>query len=188
MTEQEKLLGDVGRILDNLDIRYVVTGGIAVTVWGRPRFTADIDIAIELLPKKVDQLASALLKIDKDVYVDREMMRHALIEKGEFNFINPASGLKVDFFVLKGSRFDKEEIARCVRKKIAGVWVSLISPEDLIIRKLLWHRESGSDRQLEDVESILKRQKKLDRGYLKKWAKYHSVFALLETLWKKTKR
>lgn len=188
MTEQEKLLRDIGRILDNLDIRYVVTGGIAVTVWGRPRFTADIDIAIELLPEKVDQLAKELLKVDKDVYVDKEMMRYALARKGEFNFINPASGLKVDFFVLKGSRFDAEEIARRVRKKIAGVWVSLISPEDLVIRKLLWYRESGSDRQLEDGESILKRQKRLDHRYLVRWAKYHSVLTLLEALWKKTKK
>jgi len=59
---------------------------------------------------------------------------------------------------------------RKIVKKIAGVDVFLISPEDLILRKLLWYKESESDRQSEDIESIFKRQKKLDMRYIRKWA------------------
>jgi hypothetical protein len=39
-----ELLIEIAKILDKLKIPYLVTGGIAVLIWGRPRFTADIDI------------------------------------------------------------------------------------------------------------------------------------------------
>jgi len=182
------LLKRISKILIKLDISYVVTGGVAVTVWGRPRFTADIDLAIELVPSKLNRLAEELLQIDKDVYVDKRMMERALERKGEFNFIHPASGLKVDFWVLKGEPFDVEEMKRKIVKKIAGVDVFLISPEDLILRKLLWYKESESDRQSEDIESIFKRQKKLDMRYIRKWAQKQSTFKILENLLKKILR
>ena len=188
MTEQEELLKKIGKILDKLKIPYVVTGGIAITVWGRPRFTADIDVAIDLLPQKLDALAEELLKIDKDVYVDKRMMLRALELRGEFNFIHPGAGLKVDFWVLKNTPFDREELKRRVRRKVAGVLISLISPEDLILRKLLWYKESESNRQLEDIGSVIKRQKKLDWRYLRKWAKFQSTLATLEKLWKKNRK
>jgi hypothetical protein len=185
MTEQEELLKKVAEILDELNIPYIVTGGIAVTVWGRPRFTADIDVVIELLPQKLDDLAEQLLAIDKDVYADKRSMQRALEKQGEFNFIHPASGLKVDFWILKSDVFGKEQLKRKVRKKIGEVSVDFISPEDLILSKLLWHKESGSDRQLEDVVSVLRKQKKLDWRYLQKWSKTQSTAKVLGSLLKK---
>jgi len=41
------LLVNIAKILERLKIPYMVTGGMAVFIWGRPRFTADIDMVIE---------------------------------------------------------------------------------------------------------------------------------------------
>lgn len=41
------------------------------------------------------------------------------------------------------------------------------SPEDLILIKLKWYKESESSRQREDIESILQITKNLDLTYLK---------------------
>ena len=183
--EQEKLLRKITKILDSLGISYIITGGIAVVVWGRPRFTADIDIVVELLPKHLDKLAVALLKIDKEAYVDKQMMQRAFERKGEFNFIHPASGLKVDFWVLKDELFDRTRIKRRKIKKIGSTKIYLTSPEDLILIKLLWHAKTESTRQLEDIESVLRIQKKLNWSYLKKWAKIQSTWRTLDTLRKK---
>lgn len=182
MTEQEELLEKIASILRELNISYAVTGGIAITVWGRPRFTADIDIVVELVSQKLDKLAEKLLGIDKAVYVDKRMMQRALERRGEFNFIHPASGLKVDFWVLKNDLFSREQINRAVRKKIANVPIIFVSPEDLILSKLLWYKESESDRQLEDVASVLRRQKKLDWRYLAEWSKIHGTARILQEL------
>lgn len=180
--EQEKLLMDIAKILEKLSIPYVVTGSFALAVWGRPRYTADIDVVIELLPEKLDELADALINVDKDVYLDRNAMREALERHGEFNFIHPASGLKVDFWVLKNEPYSREQIKRGKVKKINGQQVRFISPEDLILSKLIWYKNSNSERQLEDIKSVLKVQKKLDTKYLKKWAQVQSTLEILESL------
>ena len=62
----EKLLLDIVRFLNGLKIRYFITGGFAVSVWGRPRSTADIDIVIELVEPQIESLLKALRKISEE--------------------------------------------------------------------------------------------------------------------------
>jgi|SRR3990167_3250134 len=185
--EQEKLLHKVSSLLDKLKIPYLISGGIAVVVWGRPRFTADIDIVVELVPEKLNHLARALRKIDRDIYLDERAMERALEKRGEFNFIHPASGLKVDFWVLTRSMFDKERMRRRVRRRFIGSNIYLSSPEDLILIKLLWYKKTESTRQLEDIESVIQIQKKLNWRYMWKWAKLQGTYHILKQLWQ-TKR
>ncbi len=186
--EQDELLRKLGKVLAKLRIPYLITGGIAVVAWGRPRFTADIDVVIELLPKNLEQLAKELEAIDNDVYVDRNMMSRALTTQGEFNFIHPSSGLKVDFWILTNEKFDRERMRRRIKRKIAGIPLFFSSPEDLILIKLRWHKESGSEQQLRDVESIIKIQKKLDWRYLAKWSKKQRTVRILKELKAQSKR
>ena len=186
--EQEKLLRSIGRALGKLEIPYLITGGIAVVVWGRPRFTADIDVVIELLPKKANRLAGELEKIDKEIRVDRDQIYDALRRRGEFNFIHPASGLKVDFWLLKDEPFDRERMRRRIIRRIANQTLYFSSPEDLILVKLMWHKESQSTRQLEDIESILRIQKKLDMRYIKKWAASQTTLQTFRSLVQRMKK
>jgi len=180
--EQEELLFRIGKILNKLRIPYIITGGVAVVVWGRPRFTADIDVVIELVSQKIDEIFSELRKIDKNIYIRKKMIEDALKRKGEFNLIHPASGVKIDFWILKDEPFDKSRIKRRIFKKIAGKKLYFCSPEDLILIKLQWYKKTKSTRQLEDIESILAIQKKLDWKYLKKWAKVQSTLTILKSL------
>jgi hypothetical protein len=181
--EIEDLLTQIAGIFDKLGIPYAVTGGMAVSVWGRPRFTADIDIVVELLEKNINLLAKELLSVDKDVYVSEGAMREALESNGEFNFIHPQSQLKVDFWVVKNN-FNKQEIKRAITKEIDGKKVNFVTPEDLILSKLLWHQLSESTRQLEDIESVL-RISKVDMNYVKKLAQKQGTLEILEELLKK---
>ena len=182
--EQRKLLTEIARTLNDLRIPYVVTGSFALAVWGRPRYTADIDIVIQLLPQKLDELADALLDIGKDVYLDKDAMQEALEKHGEFNFIHPASGLKVDFWILKNEPYATEQIKRGKIKKIGNQQVKFISAEDLVLSKLVWYKSTGSERQLDDIRSVLKMQKSLNLDYIKKWAQVQSTLKLLEPLLK----
>ncbi len=178
------LLVRVARILKKLKIPYLVTGGIAVLVWGRPRFTADIDIIVELRHAHLEKLEAALRALGRAGYIDREMMEYALERKGEFNFIDGKTGIKVDFWVVHDDAFNMSSLKRKIPKKVLGETVYFISPEDLILIKLKWHKESESSRQLEDVESIVKISgSRLDMAYLKKWAKRLGV----EHIWNSVK-
>jgi hypothetical protein len=161
----------------------MVTGGIAVLMWGRIRFTADIDIILGLRREDAGVLENALRKLGEVGYIDQETMLQAIDNIGEFNFIDGESGVKVDFWILKkNDPFDMSRLRRRKGCSIEGQKVYFISPEDLILSKLQWYEKSNSSRHLEDIESIFKISgEKLDKTYLKKWAKKLKYLHLLNT-------
>lgn len=165
-----KNLIKIVKVLDELKIPYYITGGFAVSVYGRPRFTADVDVVIKMINIQVTDFAKKIQKIFPKGYVDESQINNALIQLGEFNIIDPESGLKVDFFITENTEFDKECFHRVVKHNLE-YQVMFISAEGLIISKLLWYKESQSTRQLEDIKSVLDIQKKLDITYIKKWVK-----------------
>lgn len=182
---EEKLLQKVTAILEELGIPYGITGGFAIIVWGKPRFTADIDIVIKLEQEQAHILVNKLLKIDSRGYVDEDTVREAISREGSFNFIHPASGLKVDFMVIGEQPYDLEQMRRRIARNFAGQTIFFISPENLILNKLLWYKEGHSTKQLEDIQSIIAIQKKLDWSYLKKWARIQETEEILGGLMKK---
>ncbi len=164
----EKLLLKIIPILDELKIDYFITGGFAVSVWGRPRATFDIDIVVKLIEPKVEPLARALRKISQAGYINEDVAKEAVGQKGEFNFVDPDTGLKVDFWIMKDDQAANVEYGRRIAKKINNKRVYFISPEDLILNKLKWYKQTQSDRHLEDIESIFKISgKQIDKRYLR---------------------
>jgi len=140
-----------------------------VSVWGRPRATFDIDIVVQIKEPSIKQLIEMLSKISEFGYIDEDAAKEAIQRNGEFNFIDPQTGVKVDFWVA-----DKKSIYeydRIIKKDIDGQKVNFISPEDLVLSKLRWYKISPSSRHLEDVQSVLKISNKIiDKKYLKKMA------------------
>ncbi len=186
--DPKELLIKVTDILSGLKIPYAVTGGFAVTIWGVPRYTADIDIIIELADINIKPLAKELLAIDKDVSADEDMMKEALMYHGEFNFIHPQTGLKVDFFVQDNQPYNKLKLKRAVLRNTYGRGISFISPEDLILGKLLWSKESMSEKQHEDIKNVLRNDKLgLDMDYIQTWAVKQDTIEMLEKLIAKVK-
>ncbi|MBI2023841.1 hypothetical protein HYT00_00365 [Candidatus Giovannonibacteria bacterium] len=178
------LLIEVAKILDSLKIPYAITGGFAVSMWGKVRSTLDLDVIIELQQSKADAFTSALKKISEINYVDDGMVERAILRKGEFNFIDVTHDLKVDFWVVGDDLYSKIKLKRRVAKNIDGKAIYFVSPEDLVLAKLIWNKKSESERQLADIKSVLEIQKKLDIKYIKKWAKKQSTLKILEKLLK----
>jgi len=186
IADPRKVVAKIAKILDEVGIPYFITGGFAVSIWGRPRATFDIDIVVELIEPKVEALAKALRRVYRAGYIDELSARDAVRDKNEFNFIDPTSGVKIDFWVSKQDELSLLKNERKVAKKISGRKIYFISPEDLILSKLHWHTMGESTRQLEDIESILKISgKELDMKYIKKWAKNLGVYDIFNNAIKK---
>ena len=117
---QEELLRKISEILRKLRIPYIVTGGMAVLVWGRIRFTADIDIVVELLQSKVEVLIKALRALHTGGYISEEAVDDAIKRNGEFNFIDGNSGVKVDFWVVSNGVSLQQDFKRAIIKTVNG--------------------------------------------------------------------
>lgn len=168
--EFSELVGKIAAILSVLKIRYCITGGYAVSVWGRPRSTFDIDLIIQLEAEKTEPFIRQIRNLSKAGYLDKAAVRDAVSRGAEFNYIHADSGVKIDFWVIKkGDKMGEQEFKRRVVKKIDNQKIYFISPEDLILSKLRWFQKSQSSRHIEDIESVLKFSN-IDWKYLKRQA------------------
>lgn len=175
-TDPRGLLKSIVLIFERLGLPYLVTGGMAVLIWGRPRFTADIDIVVKIKPSDVNGLVKALKDLGESGYIDEDVATEIVRSGGEFNFVDGVTGVKIDFWVSSNDLFDLSRFERRSTKEILGQKIYFTSPEDLILSKLKWFKESGSNRHLEDAESVLKISgKDLNMQYLGEWVEKLSV-------------
>lgn len=156
---------------------------MASSFHGLPRTTADVDLVVRLAPEHLDALERELRH---DFYVSRVAMEEALQARSSFNAISLSSPLKVDFFVLGDTPFDREEFARAglapLTAEQGAPLVPIKSAEDLILRKLAWYRAGSevSDHQWTDVLGVMRAQRaRLDRPYMGQWALELGVADLL---------
>jgi hypothetical protein len=175
MSEELETLEAVAERLDRARIPYMVTGSIAMNYYAVPRMTRDIDVVIELGSEDVDRVCDMF---QQDFYVDREAVRRAVAQRSMFNVIHTETVIKVDFVVRKESPYRLEEFARRRRVSIAGHGLSIVAPEDLVISKLDWARDTRSEVQLADVRNLLESVRDLDRAYLEAWTRRLGLEAL----------
>ena len=165
-----ELLERVVTVLERLRIRYLVTGSVASMAYGEPRFTNDIDVIAAVTEQHVAPLLSAFPP--EEFYVSEEGIREALVYQTQFNIIHPASGLKVDVIIRKDVPFDESRFKRGRRIYPAKSYsAEFASPEDVIIKKMEYYRQGGSEKHLRDITGILKvSAEEIDQAYIMEWA------------------
>lgn len=168
--EQDDLLRTAVGSLERLGLRYFVTGSMATIFYGEPRFTNDIDIVVDLPPARIIDFCAAFPA--PEYYLSEDSARQAVARHSQFNIIHPASGLKIDVMVPDESAFNQSRFARRNRLRPApGFEASFAAIEDVILKKLEYYREGGSDKHLRDIASMLKVSgEAVDRPYLEEWA------------------
>jgi hypothetical protein len=175
MTEELEVLTTVTGRLEGAGIAYMVTGSLAGNYYAVPRMTRDIDLVVELSPGDVDRFCALF---EREFYLDRDAVRASVGDRGVFNLIHEAHVVKVDCIVRKDSEYRRTEFTRRRRGAVEGHELALVAPEDLIISKLDWMRESRSEVQLADVRNILASVPDLDRQYLTYWTERLDLGAL----------
>jgi hypothetical protein len=172
----------VGAAIEEVGGRYFVGGSLASSLQGEPRATNDIDMVVDLPVARTADLVAAL---GGDFEVDEDALREALGETRSCNIFYLPVVMKVDLFCVGTAPFDVSEFDRRQRWVVRppdGILV-VKSPEDTVLRKLLWYLDGGSvsDRQWRDVVEVLRvSSAELDRGYLGTWAERLRLSKLLE--------
>lgn len=177
--EHSDLLRHVVGTVEILGIRYLVTGSVVTVFFGEPRFTNDIDVVVDLPPKRIAAFCRAFP--EPEFYLSEEAVRQAVAQCGQFNIIHPASGLKVDVIIPPDTPFNRSRFARTTRVKPADDYdASFASVEDVIIKKMEYYRNGGADKHLRDITGVLKISgDRVDHAYITDWASQLG----LESVW-----
>lgn len=160
-------------------IPLLLTGSLAVSYYGYPRATHDIDFVVitsERIRRKLAAVVSAF---------GNEFMRDSapLMETERlYTLYHTLTAIKVDVWLEQETDFEN----KWKRKRVMTIQdnrIALVSPEDLILKKLSWCKEVWSDRHFRDCVGIWKVQKgKLDEQYLKKNAVTIDILDMLEKI------
>ena len=168
--EQSELLRLLAERLEALDLVYFVTGSTATIIYGEPRFTNDIDVVVDLPLEKATAFCAAFPA--GEYYVSETAVLEAIRRKHQFNILHPKSGLKIDVIIASATEFDMVRLKR--RKHLQAFpdkTVSFAAPEDVILKKLAYFQEGGSEKHLRDIAGVLRVQgDKVDKVYIAEWA------------------
>jgi hypothetical protein len=171
------------RPLNRAGIRYVVTGSVAAIFYGEPRLTNDVDFVAFLNEADIRRFAEAFPPADFYLppaeTIAVEMARE---QRGHFNVIHPNTGFKADFYLTGRDELNAWAFQRKQQVEFEGETVVLAPPEYVIVRKLEYFREGGSEKHLRDIRSMLAVSgEQLDRSELNEWIVRRGV----ESEWRK---
>ncbi len=183
--EQSELMRLVIQALETMRIPYMITGSQASAYYGEPRFTRDIDIVADIKPGQIENFVAYFPA--NEFYWDQEMIEAEIKGRGQFNIIHAASGLKIDIILTKRTPFSQTEFARRNRSAVfPDQDAYFATAEDVIIKKMEYYQEGGSERHLRDITGILKISgNRVDRDYVSLWAKRLGLTEIWEAILKR---
>lgn len=150
--------------LERLGISHFLFGASAQNLWGEPRFTRDLDLIVFVGDAALPGLLTALAKAGFSIDPVADLRR---FESGRMLKVH-RSGIPVDL-VMGETDLDASALTRCRKVRYLGVEVNVVSPEDLMLYKLI----SSRTQDIADLEKVVRRQQvHLDRDYLWRWARW----------------
>jgi hypothetical protein len=155
------------RPLEALGLPYMVTGSMASMIYGEPRLTLDVDLVVQLAVERARDLLQAFP--EAAFYrppVEVVRVECARDSHGHFNLIHHETAMKADVYLAARDELHRWGLAHRRRIAIGGDRIFLAPPEYVILRKLEFFREGGSEKHLRDVRAMLATGLELDRAFL----------------------
>ncbi len=144
------------RLLNKIQCPYMITGAAASIIYGEPRLTNDLDLVLDLKKADVPELMQAFpfeeFYCPPEEVVILEIGRRL---RGHFNLIHHETGFRADVYLSGKDSLHHWGLANrnSVQVDDQVVWVA--PAEYVILRKLEYYREGGSDKHLRDIAGIL---------------------------------
>lgn len=174
----DKLAASAARmqhILEQNGIESAVVGAVAVGVWGAPRKDRELDLKVLVGRDQAQRLVAALPQDFRPLGGEPLdlLQTHGML------FGQDGDGTRIGL-LLSEVPFDREAILNGVY--VESLDARTVTPEVLVVYKIL----GGRAADIEDALSVVRRQNRLDREYIRRWlAKFEGALddgTLLETL------
>ncbi len=137
--------------------------------YSETRITHDVDIVVWLRLGDVHEVVESFT--EPDYYLSVEAILKAMEYDGSFNIIYRPINFTIDLIHAPDTEFNRSRFSRVRPWMIEGVPVMLSSPEDIILMKLVYYHEGGSEKHNRDIASMFKVSgDQIDRNYIERWA------------------
>jgi hypothetical protein len=154
----------------------MIIGGVAASLLGKPRLTADLDAVLLLSTQDIPHLIETAQeeglapRIEK---ADEFAQRHRVLLLRHIE-----SGIPVDIS-LGMLPVEVEAVDRSMEYPIGGIRIRLPTPEDFIILKAVAHRP----KDLLDIQAVITNHPNLDRERIEYWVKEFSQTLEMPEIW-----
>jgi len=143
-------------LFNKADVPYMVTGSIVSILYGEPRLTHDIDLVVQIDTGRIEDFVG-LFPIDAFYCPPKEVVHieSKRASRGHFNLIHHQTGLKADLYIAGADPLSRWGLSRRKEIEVEGIrfWIAPI--EYVILRKLEYFREGGSEKHIHDIKGIL---------------------------------
>ncbi len=186
--DQTDVLRHTVNALKQLNITYMIVGSYGSAIHGEPRFTQDIDIVFELTLDRVTRFCASFP--EPEFYLSESTVVDSIKKRFPFNILHPASGNKIDFMFSPSNAWGIGQLSRRQSIEILpGIMLETASPEDVIVGKLWYFSEGGSEKHLRDIMSILRVSgDRVDRIAVASWAQLLGFTSIWDALMEKWHR
>ena len=150
-------------VLQALQVRFHLTGGVVSVAWGEPRFTQDIDVVLdrEALAPHVKEFLEGLRK--RGFHFQDQIVHEAISRGRPFQILDAVECLTLDLYpreVVPG------ELDRSVPVEVfAGTRRPVISLPDAAVSKRIWISR-GSHQSRQDLRRLARHLSSADRDFL----------------------
>jgi hypothetical protein len=168
MDDLVRVIADACLTFETRGLTFAIMGGIAVRAYGIPRATYDVDVVVAAPRTELPALFAAIRERGytvPEVYDSGWVDTVAGMPLVKFRLYLQGRGIDIDVFLAE-SQFLKSVLSRRRREMVDDLGVWLVSPEDLILLKLIASRP----RDIADVGDVLFTSGQLDEPYMREWA------------------
>lgn len=161
-SDPASLLRALSKALDAYGCRWYLFGAQAVTIWGRPRLTTDVDVTVEIVSAGSEALVAVLgaAGFRMSEAFSAEFVRSTRV----LPLIHIESTMPLDV-VLAGPGLEEQFLDRVIEVQVGDFMVPVISPEDLVLTKVL----AGREKDVGDIRGVLQaRAGSLDLDYIRR--------------------
>lgn len=183
-TESPDLLRLFVRPLHNAGLRYLIGGSVAAMHYSEPRFTIDVDLPLLITPGDIPTMARIFPATEyycpPEEVIAVETNREC---NGHFNIIHGSSGLKADIYPSNRDPWFGWAWRNKRVEMVDECEIFIAPPEFVVLWKLEYYRQGGSEKHARDISRILAVQKeRIDQGFLRQAAETRGLGAHLEAI------
>lgn len=175
--EQDDVVRYLLDLLEHMKLSYAVVGSYASSFWGEPRYTHDVDVVVDLPVDRVTEFCDWFPP--DEWYISENAVQDAVNRRHQFNVIHTKTSHKIDVMVVRDDEWSRQQLLRRQLILLLPDREGFAAhPEDVILGKLRYFQEGGSDKHLRDICAMLQTNgDAIDCDNIARWAEKLGVMA-----------